>query len=236
MGFVAGRNAFYNETVPQHIPALPERTMIRILIADDHAMVRGGLKQLLSMTPDIRVAGEAASGTQVMDLLRGGQFDLVVIDLAMPGFSGIDLITRIRAYEEKLPILVLSMCNETQVIRRALNAGATGYLTKDNEPEALITAIRRTAGGHRFLDPLLVERMVFSPESADGNSGLERLSNREFHILRLLVRGKTVNEIAEELSISNKTISTHKARLMQKMNFRSNAELLKFGMAHGLGE
>jgi DNA-binding NarL/FixJ family response regulator len=210
--------------------------MIRILLADDHTILRSGLKQLLALTRDIRVEGEAANGSQVMEALRNRAFDLVLLDLAMPGFSGIDLIARIRVHDNKLPILVLSMCNEAQVIRRALKAGATGYLTKDNEPEVLLIAIRRTAAGSRFIDPLLVDRIVFDADMPDASPALGQLSNREFQILRLLVHGRSINEIADQLAISNKTVSTHKARLMQKMNFQSNAELVRFGVTHRIVE
>lgn len=210
--------------------------MIRILIADDHAIMRGGLKQLLALAGDIEVAGEATNGSEVMDIVRDRPLDLVLLDMAMPGISGIDLITRIRAHDRNLPILVLSMRNEPQVARGALKAGATGYLTKDNEPEVLMAAIRKTAAGNRFIDPLLVEQIVFDQDKPAQHLAHERLSKREFHILSLLVRGKTVNDIADELAISNKTVSTHKARLMQKMNFTSNADLVRYGLVHGLAD
>ena len=210
--------------------------MIRILIADDHAIVRGGLKQLLALTNDVEVAGEATNGEQVMEQLRNGSFDLVLLDMSMPGISGVDLIARIRIRDARLPILVLSMRNETQLVRRALKAGASGYLTKDNEPETLMAAISKTAAGGRFIDPLLVEQMVFGVDTPGLDQAHERLSNRECQILSLLARGKSVNQIADELTISNKTVSTHKARLMQKMNFHSNADLVRYGVAHGLLE
>lgn len=208
--------------------------MIRILIADDHAIMRGGLKQLMALADDLEVAGEANNGTQVMEVLRNTQFDLVLLDMAMPGISGVDLIARIRTYYPELPILVLSMRNDVQAARGALKAGANGYLTKDNEPEVLMGAIRKTAAGQRFVDPLLVERMVLDTDEPGRTPAHERLSKREFHILSLLARGKTVNDIADELAISNKTVSTHKSRLMQKMKFGSNADLVRYGLSHGL--
>jgi DNA-binding NarL/FixJ family response regulator len=208
--------------------------MIRILIADDHAIMRGGLKQLLALAGDIEIAGEATNGAQVMEAVRDRALDLLLLDMTMPGINGIDLITRIRAHDAKLPILVLSMRNEAQIARGALKAGATGYLTKDNEPEVLMMAIRKTAAGNRFIDPLLVEQIVFESDELVQRHAHERLSKREFHILSLLARGKSVNDIAEELAISNKTVSTHKARLMQKMKFSSNAELVRYGLVHGL--
>ena len=212
------------------------KPMIHILIADDHAIVRGGVKQLLALSSDVEVAGEATNGAQVMEQLHSASFDLVLLDMTMPGISGVDLIARIRMHDAKLPILVLSMRNEAQVVRGALKAGATGYLTKDNEPETLMAAIRKTAAGGRFIDPLLVEQMVFDVDTLGASQAHERLSNREFHILSRLAGGKGDSEIADELAISNKTVSTHKARLMQKMNFRSNAELVRYGVTHGLVE
>ncbi|HEX7634767.1 MAG TPA: response regulator transcription factor [Noviherbaspirillum sp.] len=208
--------------------------MIRILVADDHAIMRGGLRQLLALAGDMAVGGEATNGAQVMEALRNSSFDLVLLDMVMPGIRGIDLITRIRAYSAKLPILVLSMRNEAHVARSALQAGASGYLTKDNEPEVLMMAIRKTAAGNRFIDPLLVEQMVFENDTSVQHQAHEQLSKREFHILSLLACGKSVNEIAEELAISNKTVSTHKARLMYKMKFSSNADLVRYGLVHGL--
>lgn len=210
--------------------------MTRILIADDHAIVREGLKQLFALDGHIVVAGEAVNGAQVLETLRDGVFDLVLLDMTMPGVSGVNLISRIRAQDGSPPILVLSMHNELQIARRALNAGASGYLTKDSRPEILLMAIRKVAAGGRFIDPVLAEEMVFEAGGTDQRQPHELLSDREFHILRLLVRGNSVNGIADELAISNKTVSTHKARLMQKMNFSNNAELVRYAVAHGLIE
>jgi len=208
--------------------------MIRVLLADDHAIVRSGLKQLLLLADDIRVTGEATHGAEVMDRLRADRFDLIVLDMNMPGISGIDLIARIRLHADRTPILVLSMRNEVEVVRRTLSAGANGYLTKANEPEVLLAAIRKTAAGKRFIDPLLVDDMVFSLVESDPRPAHEQLSDREFQIFRLLAQGKSVNDIAGELAISNKTVSTHKARLMQKMSLGSNADLVRYGVEHGL--
>jgi DNA-binding NarL/FixJ family response regulator len=210
--------------------------MIRVLIADDHAIVREGLKQLFALDSDVVVAGEAVDGAQVLETLRQGGFDLVLLDMTMPGVSGVNLISRIRAQDGAPPILVLSMHNELQIARRALTAGASGYLTKDSRPDILITAIRKVASGGRFIDPGLAEQMVFEAGDSGQRPPHELLSDREFHILRLLVRGMSVNDVAEELVISNKTVSTHKARLMLKMNFRNNAELVRYAVAHGLIE
>lgn len=209
---------------------------MRVLIADDHAIVRGGLKQLFALMGDIVVAGEASDGAEVLEALRHGQFDLILLDLTMPGISGINLIGRIRAQHEKLPILVLSMHNELQVAKRVLQAGAAGFVAKGSMQNTLMDAVRKVAAGGRFVDPCIAEQMMFE-RSVPGESALhERLSERELHILKLFANGKGINDIAAELFISNKTVSTHKARLMQKMNFQNNAELVRYAADHSLVE
>ena len=209
--------------------------MIRILIADDHAIVRGGLVQLFSLAGDMSVVAQATNGGQVMESLRATPCDLVLLDLSMPGASGVELIARIRAHVPALPILVLSMHNEALVVRRALKAGANGYMSKDGDPETLLLAARKVAAGGRYLDPGLAELLVFDSDAGQREHPHEQLSNRELSIFRLFVCGKTVNQIADELAISNKTVSTHKARLMQKMGFQSNADMLRYGIDHALG-
>ncbi|TXT40604.1 MAG: uhpA [Comamonadaceae bacterium] len=211
--------------------------MIRILIADDHAIVREGLKQLFAIGNKVEVAAEAGDGAQVLDLLmHQGNFDLLLMDMTMPGVSGVNLISRIRSQSDAPPILVLTMHNEIQIARRALAAGAAGFLTKDSSPDILISAILKVAAGGRFIDPVLAEQMVFDTEEFGHRPPHELLSEREFHIMRLLVRGMSVNDIAEQLLISNKTVSTHKARLMLKLNFHNNAELVRYAVSHGLVE
>ena len=209
--------------------------MIRILVADDHAIVRGGLLQLFSLAGDMTVVAQATNGGQVLESLRSVACDMVLLDLSMPGISGVDLLSRIRSHAPELPILVLSMHNEALVVRRALKAGANGYMTKDGDPETLLQAVRKVAAGGRYIDPGLAEQMVFENEGGPFAQAHEQLSNRELSIFRLFVCGKTVNQIAEELAISNKTVSTHKARLMQKMGFQSNADMLRYGIDHSLG-
>ncbi|NVM79141.1 DNA-binding NarL/FixJ family response regulator [Duganella sp. SG902] len=210
--------------------------MIRILIADDHAIVRGGLLQLFGLAGDVTIVAQATNGGQVLESVRTVPCDMVLLDMSMPGISGIDLIGRIRAHAPSLPILVLSMHNEALVVRRALKAGANGYMTKDGDPETLLLAVRKVAAGGRYIDPGLAEQMVFESEGGQFEQAHEQLSNRELSIFRLFVRGKTVNQIADELAISNKTVSTHKARLMQKMGFQSNADMLRYGIDHALGK
>lgn len=208
--------------------------VIRLLIADDHAIVREGLKQIFSLTNNIHVVGEATSGAEVLEAIHDCDFDLLLLDMTMPGISGVDLISRIRLRHAELPILVLSMHDSPQIVRRTLKAGASGYIAKNAIPEVLITAIKKVAAGGRFIDPVLAEQMVFDTEDAELEQPHKHLSDREYQILCLLARGKSVNEIADELAISNKTVSTHKAHLMHKMGFKTNADLVSYGFSHGL--
>ncbi len=208
--------------------------MIRLLLADDHAIVRSGLKQLFSLAPDLRVVAEAADGAAVLDALRAELPDLLLLDINMPGLSGPDLIARIKSHWPALPVLVLSMHNEAQVAARVLKAGASGYVTKDSEMEVLIGAIRRVAGGGKFIVPELAEKLVFDVSLSGAGAPHAALSDRELEVFNLLVAGKGVNEIADLLCISNKTVSTHKTRLMEKMNVTSTAELVRYALQNGL--
>ncbi len=210
--------------------------MIRVLIADDHVVVRSGLKQLFELMGDIALMGEATNGDEVLELLQQKEFDLILLDLTMPGLSGVNLITRIHALYEKVPVLVLSMHNELHVAKRVLQAGASGYVTKGSEQDTLMAAIRKVAAGGRFIDPSVAEQMMFEKPSTGKTLPHERLSERELHIMKLIALGKSINDIADELFISNKTVSTHKARLMQKLNFLSNAELVRYAADNGLIE
>lgn len=208
--------------------------MIRLLLADDHAIVRSGLKQLFSLAPDLRVVGEAMDGAGLMEALRAQMPDLVLLDINMPGVSGPDLIARIRSHWPALPLLVLSMHNEPQVAARVLKAGASGYVTKDSDMDVLLAAIRRVAGGGRFIVPELAERLVFDVTLNIDQLPHSLLSERELEVFKLLVAGMGVNDIATQLCISNKTVSTHKTRLMEKMNLVSTAELVRYALHHRL--
>lgn len=210
--------------------------MIRVMLADDHAIVREGIKQLLSLVDDVDVVAEAVDGGDVMESLRGGGIDLLLLDMTMPGICGDDLIARVRAQYANLPILILSMHNESQIAHRALKAGANGYITKDSDPHTLLAAIRKVALGGRCIDSAIAEQIAFAISGPSATVGHDKLTSRELHILRLLARGTSVNDIADQLSISNKTVSTHKARLMEKMGFSSNADIVKYAVAHGLTE
>ena len=208
--------------------------MIRLLVADDHAIVRSGLKQIFALAPDLCVIAEASNGADVLEGLRTQNPDMILLDMNMPGVSGPDLIQRIRAQRPTLPILVLSMHNETQLASRALRAGANGYVTKDCEPWILLAGIRRVASGGKFIAPVMAEKMAFDSSSRAEGLPHTRLSDREMEVFRLLVAGLGVNEIAEKICISNKTVSTHKVRLMEKLSVTSLAELVMYAVEHQL--
>jgi len=208
--------------------------MIRLVIADDHAIVRSGLKQIFALMPEVSVVCEASNGAEVLEYVRQAPFDLLLLDLNMPGISGVDLIERVKAHRPGLPILVLSMHNEPQVVSRVLKAGATGYITKDCEPGILLAAIHKVAANGHYISPDLAEKMVFDSTDTAQRPLHHLLSDREAEVFRLLTCGKSVNEIAQELAISNKTVSTHKVRLMEKMKLASMADLMRYAMEHEL--
>ncbi|QKE40389.1 MAG: response regulator transcription factor [Ferrovum myxofaciens] len=207
--------------------------MIRLLIADDHAIVREGLRQLMMLTEDIKVTGEATNGQEVLEQVGNTEFDLLLLDLNMPGINGIELIERVKTCRPTLLILVYSMHNEVHMATSALNAGCSGYFTKDSDPKMLASAIRKVSSGGKYIGMELAEKMIFDnayPQLLPHTL----LSTRELEILRLLVVGMSVNEIASQLFISNKTVSTHKANLMEKMKFHSIADLVRYAMQHGI--
>ena len=210
--------------------------MIRVLLADDHAIVRAGLKELLSDTADITVAGEAMNGQEVMAQLRTREFDVAVLDMSMPGRSGIELIKQVRAERPKLRILVLSMHGEQQYAVRAVKAGASGYLTKDAAAEELVAAIRRIAAGGAYVTPETAERLVLDAGARTDSAPHNLLSDREFQVFQLIANGRSMTEIAEQLSLSVKTVSTHKTRLMEKMGLANQAELIRYAIENKLIE
>lgn len=207
--------------------------MIRLIIVDDHAIVRHGLKQILALAPDISVAGEAGGGDELQAVLARTACDLVLLDMNMPGLAGVELIEWMHAEHPDLPILILSMHVEGPIASRALKAGASGYLTKDSEPEILVGAIRKVAGGGKFIDAALVEKLVFdrAPESCVPH---EALSERERQVFLMLASGRTISEIAGDLFLSIKTVSTHKFRLMRKMNLQTSTDLVRYAIRHRL--
>ncbi|WP_144939686.1 response regulator [Pseudomonas alabamensis] len=208
--------------------------MIRVVVTEDHAIVREGIKQLIGLAKDLQVVGEASTVEQLLDTLRHTPCDVVLLDISMPGSSGLEAIPRIRALDPAPAILMLSMHDEAQMAARALKAGAAGYATKDSDPALLLTAIRRVAGGGRYIDPALADRMVFEVGLTDARPLHTLLSEREFSVFERLAQGANVNDIAHQLALSSKTISTHKARLMQKLKVNSLAELVRYAMEHRL--
>lgn len=207
---------------------------IRILIADDHAIVRSGLRQILSDSPDLVVAGEAENGVDAMHKLRDGSFDLVLMDVSMPDRNGIDTLKLVRKEFPKLPVLVLSMHPEEQYAIRALKAGASGYLTKQSAPEQLVTAIRQVACGKKYVSPSLAMELANAITEDTERPPHEKLSDREYQTLVMIASGKTLTQIGEELNLSVKTVSVYRARLLEKMRMKNNAELTHYGLKHGL--
>ncbi len=208
--------------------------MIRLMIADDHAIVRSGLKQIFALVPDFEVVGEAGNGAEVLESLRHEPYDLLLLDLNMAGISGADLIMRVKVHQADLSILVLSMQNDPQVAARMLRAGANGYITKDCNPDILLMAIRKVAANGNYIAPDLAEKMVFDVTSSARRPLHSLLSDRESEVFRLLTTGIGVKEIAEQLAISGKTVSTHKTRLMEKMNLSSMADLVRYAVQHDI--
>jgi DNA-binding NarL/FixJ family response regulator len=211
--------------------------VIRVVIADDHTILREGLKQLLLASEDLTVVGEAADGHEVLREIRSREFDVLLLDMSMPGKSGMELIKQVKAERPKLRILVLSMHEEHQYAVRAIRSGASGYLTKESAATQLVTAIRKVAGGGAFISAEVAEQLALSamPHHAEGPPHVA-LSDREYQVFRLLVEGTAVSEIAQKLNLSVKTVSTHKARLMEKLAIDNAADLVRYAMKHGLSD
>jgi len=210
--------------------------MINILIADDHTIVRKGLKQILAETPDMVVADEASNGQEVLEKVRKSNFDVVLLDISMPGRSGLDILKELKSERPKLPVLVLSMYPEEQYAVRVLRAGAAGYLTKESAPDELVVAMRKVAQGKKYVSPSLAEKLAFDLEMDSTRPPHEVLSDREYQVLCMIASGKTVGEIAENLALSTKTISTYRARILEKMNMKNNAELTHYAIQNKLVE
>lgn len=211
--------------------------MIRIVLADDHAIVREGLKRIVGDAGDFLVAGEAADGTEVMKIVRELEFDVLVLDLSMPGRSGMELIKLVKAEKPKLRILVLSMHQETQYAVRAIKSGASGYLTKESAPAQLEAAIRKIAAGGAYISAEVAEQLALGAmPGGTAAAPHESLSDREFEVFRMLVAGDAVSDVAHKLNLSVKTVSTHKANLMHKLGLANQTELVKYALKHGLLE
>jgi DNA-binding NarL/FixJ family response regulator len=210
--------------------------MIRIVLADDHAIVREGLKRIVGEAEGFQVVGEAADGTEVMRAVRELDFDVLVLDLSMPGRSGMELIKLVKSEKPKLKVLVLSMHQETQYAVRAIKSGASGYLTKETAPAQLELAIRKIAGGGAYISAEVAEQLALGAMPGSETLPHETLSDREFQVFRALVAGDAVSDIAATLNLSVKTVSTHKANLMQKLGLANQTELVRYALKHGLAD
>ena len=210
--------------------------MIRVLVADDHAVVRRGVVQILDEAPDLVAAGEASSGRQVLQKVQEDDYDVLVLDIGMPDGSGLEVLHQLRTLRPELRVLILSMYPERQYALRALKAGAAGYLTKESAPDELVAAVRRIAQGGKYITQSLAEELTAALVGEAEKSPEEILSDREFQVVCMLAEGKTIASIAEELSLSVKTISTYRARVLEKLNLSNTAEIIRYAFEHKLVE
>jgi DNA-binding NarL/FixJ family response regulator len=207
---------------------------MRVLIADDHAILRRGLKEILAHEFDDATCGEAGEAAQVLDQVRCHHWDLVILDVGMPGRSGLDILNDLKQLRPELPVLVLSMYPEDQYGKRVLKAGAVGYMNKETAPEELVKAIRRVLAGGRYVSPALAEKLASDLSGDTGRPIHESLSNREFEVLRMIAAGKTNSQMAEDLHLSVTTVSTYRARILEKMRMANNAELMRYALSNRL--
>jgi DNA-binding NarL/FixJ family response regulator len=208
--------------------------MIKVLVVDDHPIVRHGLKQILAEEPDMEVSVEATNAAELMQQVQDKQWDVIVLDITLPDRSGIEVLKDVKAIYPELPVLILSMHPEDQYATRVLKAGAAGYVTKKSAGDELVTAIRKAVGGGRYISPSLAEKLAMEVGADQDKLPHDRLSDREFQVMCLLASGKRLVEIADELSLSVKTISTYRGRILGKMGVKSNAELTIYCMEHDL--
>ncbi|CAH1198108.1 Two component transcriptional regulator, LuxR family [Candidatus Nitrotoga sp. BS] len=210
--------------------------MINILVADDHALIRKGMKQILNDTEDIRVTGEAENGMQAIKMVQGNTYDLVLLDISMPDKHGIDVLKQLKLNKPQLPVLILSMHEESQYALRSLKAGAAGYLSKQSAPTQLVTAIRQVACGKKYISNELAEELANGLSQGYQELLHQTLSNREYQTLCLMASGKSLSEMAETLSLSAKTVSVYRARLLEKMKLKNNAEAVRYAIKNHLIE
>jgi two-component system invasion response regulator UvrY len=208
--------------------------MIKVLVADDHAIMRRGLKLILEEEFHSISFGEASNGQQALDLAWKQDWDIVVLDITMPGRNGLDILKELKQLRPKLPVLILSMHSEDQFAVRVLKSGASGYLTKENVPEELVKAIKKVLAGGKYVSTSLAEELAFRLETDTEQPLHERLSDREYQVLCLIASGKTVKQISEQLSLSIKTISTYRTRILEKLKKKTNAELTHYAMKYKL--
>ena len=208
--------------------------MIRVLIADDHAILRRGLKEILLRELDGVICGEAENAEQILEQVQSREWDLIILDITMPGRSGLDVMRDLKAVRPKLPVLFLSMHPEDQYGKRVLKAGAAGYMNKESAPEELIKAIHKVLSGGRYVSPALAEKLAVDLNKDTGRPVHDALSDREFEVLRMIASGRTVTQIAEELHLSVATVSTYRARILEKMNMTTTAELMHYALRNHL--
>lgn len=208
--------------------------MIRVLIADDHAIVRKGFLQIVNETPDMRVVGEASNGQEVLEKVREMDCDVLILDISMPRFSGLESLREIRYLRPELPVLILSMHSEDQYAIRSLKAGAAGYLNKETAVDELVTAIRKVVSGGKYLSVSAAEKIALEIGNSSDKPPHERLSNREYSVLLMIGGGKSISEIADDLSLSVKTVSTYRTRILEKMNMNTNADLIRYVIENDL--
>lgn len=207
--------------------------MIRLLIADDHAVVRAGLKRLISAAGDIQVIGEAATGPELLEKLHHHPVDVVLLDLSLGGSSGLDVLRQLKQESLRVPVLIVTMHPEEMLAVRALRAGAHGYLTKDTRPDLLLSVIRKVAAGGRYISPAVEDQLIVDVKAPE-KLPHERLSNREYQILCMITSGQKLTQIARALGVSCKTISTHRLRILEKMQLKTTAQLIYYGVCNGL--
>lgn len=209
---------------------------LRVLIADDHPVVRRGVRGILEDAPDVGEVAEAETPQQVLDLVRATPWDVLLLDLGLPGRGGLEVLKDVRKEYPKLPVLILSMQPESQYAIRALRAGAAGYLTKESAPESLLLAIRKVHAGGRYVSAALAEQLAAAVGVDADTPAHQRLSDREFEVMRMLASGKSVSQVADQLALSVKTISTYRARILEKMEMATNADLTQYALRNHLIE
>jgi DNA-binding NarL/FixJ family response regulator len=207
---------------------------IRILIADDHPIVREGYKKILMSQPDMDVTGEAGNGQEVLDLIQKKDFELILLDISMPGRSGLEILKELKSQKPHMPVMILSIYPEEQYAVRAFRDGASGYLTKASTPKELISAIRKVSQGGRYVTEALAEKLTYFLHGDAEKAPHEKLSDREYQVMLLIASGKTVTQIAEELCLSVKTISTYRRHILEKMQFSTNAEITMYAIQNKL--